>query len=136
MEHLLAEPAAASGSLENGGTTSANDDDLGACTNGEFTMTKVYVHLEVLADCPFSVAQDYVTDYLLRARTDFRFGVRKDTNERGRSHDELSAQWAARAPLLRLLLINGTLRFRIAGNLTRLVLDASYDPPGGALGRI
>jgi hypothetical protein len=45
MEHLFAEQAAASAALQNGGTTSANDGDLRACPNGEFTMTKVYVHL-------------------------------------------------------------------------------------------
>jgi hypothetical protein len=118
-------------------------------------MTKSYVHLEELAECPFSVAQEYATDYLRRAETEtvvhvpldgtgnfspaaktvrFSFGVRSDTDERGRSHDELSVQWAARTPLLPHL--SGTLRFRIAGNRTRLVLDGSYVPPGAALGRI
>ena len=98
-------------------------------------MTNSDIHLEVLADCPFSVAQDYATDYLRRAETGFSFGIRNDTNERGRSHDELSVQWAARTPLRSHLSIHGTLRFRIAGSRTRLVLDASYVPPG-AFGRI
>ena len=64
--------------------------DVGACTSGALTMTKSNVHLKVLADCPFSIAHDYATDYPRRAGTDFSFGVRNDTNERGRSHDELS----------------------------------------------
>jgi hypothetical protein len=68
--------------------------------------------------------------------TDFSFGLRNDTNERGRSHDELSVRWAARAPLLPHVLINGTLRFRIAGSRTRLVFDASYVPPGSTPIRI
>jgi hypothetical protein len=74
-------------------------------------MTKSNVHLEELADCPFSVAQEYATNYLRRAETEtvlpvpldgtgnfsragktvrFSFGVRNNTDERGRSHDELS----------------------------------------------
>jgi hypothetical protein len=108
----------------------------GTCTSGALTMTKSSVHLEALADCPFSIAEDYATEYLRRAGTDFVLGVRVDTNERGRLHDELSVQWVPRAPLLPHILMNGTLRFRIAGSSTRLVLDASYVPPGAALGRI
>jgi len=144
MEHLLAQEAAKFAALENARTMSANDDEVFESLRegalhiklSALMMTKSYVHLEVLADCPFSVAQDYATDYLRRAEADFSFVVRNDTNERGRSHDELFVQWADRAPLLPRLLINGTLRFQIAGSRTRLVLDASYVPPGAVLGRI
>ena len=123
MEHLLAQEAATFAALENAGTMSANEDE-------------VFIHVQSLTDCPFSVAQDYATEYLRRAETDFSFVVRNDTKERGRSHGELFVQWAARAPLLPRLFIHGTLRFRIAGSRTRLVLDASYVPPGALLGRI
>lgn len=129
MEYLLEQQAAASAALENAHT-------IGDSTSGALTTTKFSVHVEVFADCPFSVAQDYAIDYLRRAEPDFSFGVRNDTNERGRSHEELSVQWGARAPLLPHVCINGTLRFRIAGSRTRLVLDASYVPPGAALGRV
>jgi uncharacterized membrane protein len=46
----------------------------------------------------------------------------------------LAVHWAADTPLLPHF--NGTLRFRIADGRTRIVLDGSYVPPGGALGRI
>jgi hypothetical protein len=43
-------------------------------------------------------------------------------------------QWIEATPLLPNF--SGTLRFRIAAVGTRIVLDGSYVPPGGALGRI
>jgi hypothetical protein len=36
--------------------------DVGACTTGALTMTKSNVHVEVLADCPFSIAQEYAIE--------------------------------------------------------------------------
>lgn len=121
------------------GNAAANDNEVVESlrdSGGTLTVTKSYVHLEVFADCPFSVAQDYAIDYLRRAEADVSFGARNDTDERGRSHDELFVQLAACVPLLPRVLMQGTLRFRIAGSRTRLVLDASYVPPGAVLGRI
>ena len=121
-------------------------------------MTKTHVHAEELADCPFSIAEEYAADYLRRAESGgpeavlhvpivgpgafpaagktvrFSFAIRHDSDEQGRSHDELAVHWTAGAPLLPHF--NGTLRFRIAGGRTRIVLDGSYAPPGCALGWI
>jgi hypothetical protein len=121
-------------------------------------MTTTHVHAEELADCPFSIAEEYAADYLRRAELGgaerelhvslngvgpfpgagktvcFSFGTRTDSDEIGRSHDLLSLQWTAGTPLLPQF--HGALRFRIAGSRTRIVLDGSYLPPGGALGKI
>lgn len=135
MEYLLARQAANAAALENIDTETATDNRPLRQDN-PLTMMKSYVHLELVADCPFSAALDYATDYLRRAETHLTFTVRNDTDERGRSHDELCVRWAARAPLVPHFVIDGTVRFRIAGSCTRLVLDASYAPPPTALGRI
>jgi hypothetical protein len=118
-------------------------------------MTTTHIHAEELAGCPFSIAEEYAAEYLRRAErggteavlhvplggfpglgktVSFGFGIRENTEEHGRSHNELALQWMAGTPLLPNF--SGTLRFRIAAGGTRIVLDGSYAPPGGALGRI
>jgi hypothetical protein len=113
-----------------------------------------HVHAEDTAACPFSIAEDYAHDYLRRAEQGgaeavmrvpvglgsigrtvrLDFAPRADTDERGRAHDELLVTWSAGTPLLPSF--RGTIRFRIAGDRTRVILDGSYVPPGGTLGRL
>ena len=106
------------------------------------------VHAEILANCPFSIAGEYANDYLedaerendgtiLRAgplshRVTLGFGLRTDTAEPGRPHDEVLLYWSARTAWLPNF--RGTLRMRINGERTRLILDGNYAPPGGPLG--
>jgi uncharacterized membrane protein len=58
--------------------------------------------------------------------------VRTDLSEPGRPHDEIALQWSSRSRILPDF--RGTVRFRIAGSGTRLVLDGEYVPPGGRIG--
>ena len=109
---------------------------------------KANVHAERLADCPFSVAQQYAEEHLrgaehggdssvvyagpLHRQVVFSFGTRSDTDEGGRPHDEITLRWSAGTKWLPNF--TGTLRMRIASPGTLLVLDGHYVPPGGAPG--
>jgi hypothetical protein len=106
------------------------------------------VHAEVLANCPFSIAGEYASEYFKEAerggdgavlhagplghRVTVRFGLRTDVTEPGRPHDEILLHWSAGTAWLPDLV--GTLRMRIENANTRLLLDGSYVPPGGPLG--
>jgi hypothetical protein len=113
------------------------------------------VTASALAKCPFSVAQDYATDYLRRAqagsseaqirvplgflpaalhrRVAITFGLHFDVVEAGRAHDEIRVRWTAGTPVLPDF--RGTLRFRIAsGTSTTITLDGTYRVPFGQLG--
>jgi nucleotide-binding universal stress UspA family protein len=106
------------------------------------------VHAEIIANCPFSIAGEYASDYLkdaergnrvsvLRAgplghRVTLGFRFRTDTTEPGRPHDEILLDWSAGTAWLPNF--RGTLRMRINGERTRLILDGNYAPPGGPLG--
>jgi hypothetical protein len=114
------------------------------------------VSLHEHAACPFSIAQDYAVEYLRRAEAGqaeaeirvplaffagvFRrsvaivFGLHYDVAERGRSHDEIRLHWNSGTPLLPDF--RGTLRFRIAGTGTDVLIEGSYGVPLGMLGRI
>jgi hypothetical protein len=108
------------------------------------------VHAEILANCPFSVSAEYASEYLKEAegggngavlhagplghRVTVCFGLRTDVTESGRSHDEILLRWSAGSAWLPDFV--GTLRIRIENASTRLVLDGSYAPPGGPLGRL
>jgi hypothetical protein len=105
-------------------------------------------HTEILANCPFSIAGEYASDYLKDAehgndgavlhagplghRVTLRFGLRTDSTDPGRPHDEVLLYWSAGTAWLPNF--RGTLRMRINGERTRLVLDGIYAPPGGPLG--
>ncbi len=118
-----------------------------------YLMKESHVHAEALAACAFSVAQGYAEDYLRRAErggseasvqvpivgnwaigptAKLRFTLRSDTAERGRSHEEIGLRWTTAFRLLPDF--HGTLRFRVQRSETRIVLDATYLPPAGALG--
>jgi len=111
-----------------------------------------------MASCSFSVANEYLSDYLreaehggseaeiripLRAlawlpvsrrRVSMRFGFRADSTERGRSHDEIALYWSSGSSYLPDF--SGTVRVRIVGVATRIILDGEYVPPGGVFGRV
>lgn len=112
------------------------------------------VAAEALAACPFSIAQEYASDYFRRAESDheeaeirvpilflptfFRrrvgltFGIHADDTEAGRTHDEIRVRWSTGTPLLPDF--HGTVRMRIAGLATRILVDGGYHPPFGVLG--
>jgi hypothetical protein len=104
---------------------------------------------EVLVDCPFSIAQDYAEAFLLQAqsganrhmlpafirdRVTMTFDSHDDAEEGGRRHDELRVHWRPGMPLLPDFL--ATVRFRISGARTRVVIGLSYHVPFGVFGRL
>lgn len=112
------------------------------------------VSVQAHAACPFSSAQEYAVEYLRRAeagtneaeihvpvgflpallhrRVAVTFGVHADVAEAGRPHDEIRMRWNAGTPLLPDF--RGTLRFRIAGTGTDVLVEGTYRAPLGALG--
>jgi hypothetical protein len=112
------------------------------------------VSADVLAVCPFSIAQEYATDYfrsaelgheeaeirvpirflptVIRRRVELRFGVHSDGTEAGRTHDEIRVRWSSGTWLLPEF--HGTVRLRISGSATRVLVDGSYHAPFGVIG--
>jgi hypothetical protein len=130
---------------------------LGALRNaGERTATKRVIRAEALAACPFSIAHDYATDYLRRAeagheeaevrvpirflptlvrhRVTVTFDLHLDVEEAGRTHAEIRLHWDSGTPLLPDF--HGTVRFRIAGSGTLVLVNGSYRAPFGSPGRL
>jgi len=118
------------------------------------TSSERAVDAEAYADCPFSTAQEYATDYLRRAqagteeaeirvpvglfpaviqhRATITFGLHFDVLEAGRTHEEIRVSWDAGTPLLPNF--RGTMRFRISGIGTLVSLEGTYRVPFGILG--
>jgi hypothetical protein len=114
------------------------------------------VSAEVLAVCPFSIAQNYASDYfrsaasgheeaeirvpirflptVIQRRVALRFGIHSDGTEPGRTHDEIRVRWSSGTWLLPEF--HGIVRLRIAGTATRVLVDGSYHAPFGAIGRV
>jgi hypothetical protein len=114
------------------------------------------VTIEAYAACPFSIAQEYAVDYLRRAQAgeaeaDIRvpirflpgfiqrrvavtFGLHADVTEGGRAHEEIRIRWHAGTLLLPDF--RGTLRFRIAGQGTAVLVEGTYRVPLGVMGRV
>jgi hypothetical protein len=112
------------------------------------------VHVERTCTCPFSIADDYAARFLaaaqrggpetfvraplahmipaLRRKVRISFGRSTDAVEPGRAHDEIRLHWLAGSSMLPDF--RGTLRFRIDGSGTRIMLDGAYRPPLGPLG--
>jgi hypothetical protein len=106
------------------------------------------VEVEALADCPFSMAEEYAADYLraaeaggseatiglgsVRQRVTLSFGIHSDVPEAGRPHHELRVKWSAGSQLLPDF--RGTFRFRIDELRTRVIVEGTYVPPLGAIG--
>jgi hypothetical protein len=111
---------------------------------------------EALSTCPFSIAQEYAADYFRRAenghdeaeirvpirffppafhrRVELRFGIRRDASDAGRAHDEIRVRWNTGTPLLPDF--HGTVRLRISGAATRVLVEGAYRAPLGAAGRL
>ena len=114
------------------------------------------VTAEAYANCPFSIAQEYAVDYLRRAeggsgeaeirvpmhfvpaflhrRVALTFGLHFDTTEGGRVHDEIRVRWTSGTPLLPDF--HGTVRFRIDGPGTTVMVDGTYRNPFGIAGQL
>jgi hypothetical protein len=114
------------------------------------------VALQEYAACPYSIAQEYAIEYLRRAeagsaeaeiRVPLRFlpaflrrsvavtfGLHVDVTDAGRPHDEIRLRWTSGTALLPDF--RGTLRFRIAGAGTDVLVEGTYRVPLGSLGRL
>jgi hypothetical protein len=114
------------------------------------------IAVDAVADCSFSIAEEYATEYLRNAerggpeaairvpwglpfpapgrRVTLTFGLHEDVLEDGRRHDEVRFRWRSGSPWLPDF--HGTLRFRIEALRTRVLLEGSYDAPLGVAGRI
>jgi hypothetical protein len=116
------------------------------------------VAVDALADCSFSIAAEYATEYLRCAEAGgpesvisvpwslplplplpgrhvaLTFGLHEDVLEDGRSHDEVRFRWRSGSRFLPDF--HGALRFRIEASRTRVLLEGSYDAPLGTLGRL
>jgi len=70
----------------------------------------------------------------MRRRVAVTFGLHLDVAEAGRRHDEIHLSWSAGTPMLPDF--RGTLRFRIAGSGTEVLVEGSYRVPFGVLGSL
>jgi hypothetical protein len=126
------------------------------CSDAADTFQVRTVAAEALAACPFSIAQEYAADYfrraetghaeaeirvpiffmttILRRRVGLTFGIHSDSTEAGRTHDEIRVRWSTGTPLLPDF--HGTVRLRIAGLGTRVLVDGGYHAPFGLFGRL
>jgi hypothetical protein len=120
------------------------------------TASRTSIVVEAVADCSFSIAEEYATDYLrgaeaggpeaairvpwalpvppLSRRVALTFGLHEDVREGGRPHDEVRFRWTSGSRLLPDF--RGTLRFRIEALQTRITVEGSYEAPLGAVGRV
>ena len=111
-------------------------------------MTSI-VRAERVADCPFSIAAEYVANFLkrdtgeagrfivhlgvLRRRVSISFGVHYDVGDYAHGHNEIHFTWRARSRWLPDL--TGVVHLGIASyNETQIVLAGTYEPPLGLLG--
>jgi hypothetical protein len=114
------------------------------------------VHVERSCACPFSIADEYAARFLaaaerggpeafvraplahmipaLRRKVRISFGRLTDIADRGRPHDEIRLHWLAGTSMLPDF--RGTLRFRIDGPGTRILIDGAYRPPFGVFGSV
>lgn len=112
------------------------------------------ISVSALAECSFSIAEEYATEYLrrleaggpeatirvpwpslfafLRHRVTLSFGIHADVLERGRRHDEVRFHWQSGSRLIPNF--RGTMRFRIESLRTRVHVDGGYTIPFGAVG--
>jgi hypothetical protein len=112
------------------------------------------LHVERYVDCPFSVAEQYVSDYLERAakggpeatlqlplvagsvtisrNVKLSFDRKHDDDDPGRAHFESVILWKSRAKLLPDF--SGVIRTRIAAPGTLLIIAGRYRPPLGLFG--
>lgn len=114
------------------------------------------IAVDAVADCSFSIAEEYATEYLRNAeqggpeadirvpwglpfpgpgrRVTLTFGLHEDVLEDGRRHDEVRFRWRSGSRWLPDF--HGTLRFRIESLRTRVMLEGSYAAPLAVVGGI
>jgi hypothetical protein len=112
------------------------------------------ISVSALAQCSFSIADEYATEFLRRAeaggpeatirvpwprpfgflrhRVALSFGIHEDVLEGGRRHDELRFHWQSGSQFLPNF--RGTMRFRIESLRTRVLVDGGYTAPLGIVG--
>ena len=112
------------------------------------------ISVSALSQCSFSIAEEYATEYLLRAEAGgpeatirvpwprpfwflrhhvaLSFGIHEDILESGRRHDEVRFHWKSGTRLLPDF--RGTMRFRIEARHTRVHVDGGYTIPLGPAG--
>ena len=111
------------------------------------------IHVERTCSCPFSIAMDYAVDYLKEAesggpqavvhaplpllpvlgrKVSMSFGIAIDAVESGRKHDEIRLRWKSGSPLFPNF--RGTIRFRIDGANSTIVIDGTYTSTLGGIG--
>jgi hypothetical protein len=108
------------------------------------------------AACPFSIAQDYAVEFLREAeagsaqadihvpipflppfvqhRVALTFKLQYDVAESGRRHEQIRIEWNAGMSLLPNFA--GTIRFRIDGANTRVLVEGAYRVPFGIIGGV
>jgi hypothetical protein len=112
------------------------------------------IHVERTCACPFSIAEEYAVQYLKQAeaggpeavvrvplpllptmsrKVSMSFGLAFDVSEAGRQHDEIRLHWNSGSPLFPNF--RGTIRFRIDGTGSVIMIDGSYEAPFGRLGK-
>jgi hypothetical protein len=113
------------------------------------------ITVSTLAECPFSIADEYAKEYLQRAegggaeslvrvpwfvpfpkpahRVQLTFGLHSDITDHGRRHDEIRLRWTSGTPLLPNF--HGVVSFRIESMRTRIFIEGNYDAPLGLAGR-
>lgn len=112
------------------------------------------IAVSALAQCSFSIADEYATEYLrlaeaggpeatirvpwprpfgfLRHHVALSFSIHEDVLEGGRRHNEVRFRWESGTKLLPDF--RGTMRFRIESSRTRVHIDGGYAIPLGAAG--
>jgi hypothetical protein len=128
----------------------ADTRDMRSAAMGSIATTSL--HVERLCDCPFSIADEYAVQYLKRAeaggseavvraplpftrrKVRLSFGLSADNTEAGRQHEEIRVLWFADSPLFPDF--RGTIRFRIDGRRTVILIDGTYHPPLGTFGTL
>lgn len=117
-------------------------------------MPRTSIHVERTCACPFSMADEYAVQYFKQAeaggpqavvglaghawlpamgrKVNVSFGLEIDGREPGRQHTEIRLRWKSGSRLFPNF--RGTVRFRILGIRTLVVIDGSYLAPLGKFG--
>ena len=124
--------------------------------SGEPEKRRADLSLTTIAECPFSIALEYATEFLREIRDSQRrrfrgswlrlpmpfvfhhdtlfYELKEDDLETGRAHDEIRLNWRTRSVFLTNL--RAVIRVRIFVERTQLICDVEYDAPRGPLGQL
>jgi hypothetical protein len=113
-------------------------------------MPATTVHVERMCECPFAIAQEYAEQYLRQAeaggpqariraplpflgqKVKMSFGLWGDIAEGGHQHEEIHLRWSSGSKWLPDF--RGSIRFRIDGRNTLILVDGTFTPPLGWFG--